>query len=270
MSEFRADLHCHSTCSDGSLSPEQLVIHAKEIGLQGLAITDHDTIASYPEVFEIGKEQGIEIIPGVEYSASHRDVSVHVLGYGFDVKNEGVLALCSAHKERREKRNDRILKKLADHGMPLKKEEILFETTMGRPHIAKALIKKGYVASLQEAFNRYIGDRKPCHVRGEPIEVKETIETIHAAGGFAVIAHPHLIKDAGIVANLLEMDFDGIECYYAFMSDDKNRDWKKKAEKRGWLVTGGSDFHGEDIKPKNPLGISWIGEETFRKLQAGR
>lgn len=128
------------------------------------------------------------------------------------------------------------------------------------------MIKKGYVQSVQEAFHLYIGENKPCYAPGvSKYTVEKTIEKIHEAKGLAVIAHPHLIEDGKIVNALLSMPFDGIEGYYARFSPEQEERWIKVGKRKGWLITGGSDFHGE-IKPNNPLGCSWVGEETFNVL----
>ena len=136
----------------------------------------------------------------------------------------------------------------------------------GRPHIAQAMIEKGYVASIEEAFKKYLGEGRCCYYPGSRPSVEETLDVIRSAGALAVIAHPQLIKQRRIINQLLEMDFDGIEAYYARFSGYDEQKWVNIAREKGWIVTGGSDYHGE-IKPQNPLGSSWVSEETFRILQ---
>jgi predicted metal-dependent phosphoesterase TrpH len=128
------------------------------------------------------------------------------------------------------------------------------------------MVKKGFVESVPEAFYNYIGEDKPCYVRGDSFPVEEAINTIHQANGFAIIAHPHLIKESNLIQSLLKMNFDGLEGYYARLSQAQNERWIKIANKKNWMITGGSDFHG-DIKPGNPLGGSWVREETFQVLR---
>lgn len=267
MNEFRADLHCHSTCSDGTLTPEELVRHAKEIGLAGLSITDHDTIATYPLALLVAKEIDLEMISGVEFSAVHKNTSIHILGYAFDLKSPAIHSLCERHRHRREERNQAILERLAEHRMPISEEELESEGTVGRPHIAQAMVKKGYVKTLVEAFKRFLGEGKPCHVRISHVTVEETIDVIHQGKGFAVIAHPHLMHNQKTLRELLEMNFDGIECFYGKFTPQDEQKWVDIAEKKGWLMTGGSDFHGE-LKPHIPLGCSWVGQETFQLLKS--
>ncbi|MGA8164818.1 MAG: PHP domain-containing protein [Waddliaceae bacterium] len=265
---FRADLHCHSTCSDGTLSPKEIVDLAKSLGLSGLSITDHDTICAYKSSLPYAGEIGIKMISGVEFSTEHKGVSVHILGYSFSLKNPAVHEFCLKHKERREKRCLAILELLRLHQMPILKEEIHSlqpKGNIGRPHIALAMVKKGYVQSVEKAFTRYLGDGRPCYVKGEAFSVEESIDLIHQANGIAVIAHPHLIKPPAILNDLLNMDFDGLEGYYASIGSRTHVDWIELAKKRNWIVTGGSDFHGE-IKPNHALGSSWVGQEVFDRL----
>lgn len=264
---FRADLHCHSTCSDGSMTPRELVLHAKEMDLQGLSITDHDTIEAYKEAIPFAKQQGIELIPGIELSSMEQGMSVHILGYSFSLASPVIEHFCTQHSQRRKERNRAILEKLANNDMPIDEEEILGAASVGRPHIAQAMVKHGYVQNIQEAFNKYIGEGKRCYVKGNAFSATETIDTIHQAGGFAVIAHPHLVRDKKTIKNLLKLNFDGIECYYGNFPPSRHQKWIDIATNKGWMITGGSDFHG-DIKPNIRLGCSWVGEDTFRILQS--
>jgi 3',5'-nucleoside bisphosphate phosphatase len=265
---FRADLHCHSCFSDGTDTPEQLIQRALESGLSGLSITDHDTIAAYPEALEIARQKGLLLLNGVEFSASYRGEPVHILGYAYHLQSEAIAALCKRHKTRREERNRRILEKLRSLGIPIEPEEIDlsdFKGSRGRPHIAYALLKRGIVHSIQEAFERYLAEGKPAYDPGEPLSVEETIQTIHQAKGRAVLAHPHLIKRSTTVRAMLQMPFDGLECYYARMTAGQEKKWIDLAQQRKWLITGGSDYHG-GTKPHNVLGSSWVGRETFDLL----
>jgi predicted metal-dependent phosphoesterase TrpH len=268
MNEFRADLHCHTTCSDGTVTPTEMIQLACDLGLQGLSITDHDTIAAYEEAFPVAQAKNLALISGIELSATHHQKSVHILAYSFSLQSKTIQAFCQEHHQRREKRNEAILVKLAAQGMPISNEEVLSsepDHSMGRPHIALAMVKKGYVDTIQQAFHMYIGEGKPCYVPGNTFSVEETLEIIHRANGLAIIAHPHLIDEVKILRDLLEMKFDGIEGYYARFPATANERWLKIGAHRQWLITGGSDFHGT-IKPTLPLGSSWVNEETFTLL----
>ncbi|NGX39022.1 MAG: 5'-3' exoribonuclease [Chlamydiae bacterium] len=269
MNEFRADLHCHTICSDGSLSPTELLEHAKKIGLSGLSITDHDTVAAYKEAIPVARRLGLLLGSGVEFSSMWEGMSVHVLGYDIDLKSSPLLELCVRHIERRRDRNRAILKKLHDRGYELSVEELekkmVGARPIGRPHIALALIEKGYVSTVQEAFDKLLGDKAPCFDPGSPITTDETIEVIHAAGGKAFIAHPHVIREKERIQMLLEKPFDGIEVYYSKFLPHQEKRWEKCAKKRCLLMSGGSDFHGE-VKPSVPLGASWVDQKTFEQI----
>lgn len=267
---FRADLHCHTTFSDGTMTPSELLHHAKEIGLSGIVITDHDTIEAYHEAPALAKKLGLLLGSGVEFSCMYRAMSVHVLGYDFDLNSPEILQLCRRHQERRRLRNKAILEKLSRLGMRIEEEELTAlgakgERTVGRPHIAQLMIQKGYVPSIKDAFNRFLGDGKPCYVPGEGITVEETIDILHQGGGKAFIAHPHLLEHARRIKELLKLPFDGIECYYAKFPADQQARWVQVARERGWLISGGSDFHGT-VKDYIQLGCSWVDEETFYKI----
>lgn len=273
MNEFRADLHCHTTCSDGTVSPSDIIQLACDLGLQGLSITDHDTIAAYQEAMPIAQAKNFPLISGIELSATHHQTSVHILAYSFSLTSATIQEFCQRHQQRREERNQRILHLLDTHGMPLSMEDFpqdLFSSpathSIGRPHIALAMMKKGYISSIQQAFHQYIGEGKPCYVPNTAFSIEETLEVIHRAKGLAVIAHPHLIEEVGIVRDLLEMNFDGIEGYYARFPASVHERWLKIGGRKGWIVTGGSDFHGS-IKPNIPLGSSWVNAEIFATLQ---
>lgn len=266
---FRADLHCHSTCSDGTLTPTQLVNRAHQMGLQGLSITDHDSIDAYPLALEEAKKVGLEVIPGVEFSTDINQFNVHILAYGFQIDAPPLKKLCEWHKNRRIQRNTQILEKLRIHGMPITEEELMQEgvssSVIGRPHIALALVRKGYVENMREAFKKFIGEGKSCYAKGESYSTEETVKIIHASGGLAVIAHPHLIHNNKVLKNLLKLPFDGIECYYARYPAEAHERWLKIAQEKGWLITGGSDFHGAN-SPGLELGCSWTPEASFHHI----
>ncbi|MBM3202007.1 MAG: PHP domain-containing protein [Chlamydiae bacterium] len=256
-------MHVHSICSDGTHKPVELIDLAKKQNLQGISITDHDTVSAYTkELFEYAKSQDILLLTGVEFSTHDGDCGVHILGYDIDPRHPDILKFCEAHQKRREERNQAILEKLKSKGFAIEQNEL---EGMGRPHIAKAMIQKGYVRDFKEAFDHYIGDDGPCYVRGEAFTVEETIRIIHAASGQAFLAHPILIEKRGIIERLLKKGFDGIECYYAKSTNDQTRKMLKMAQKYQLKISGGSDFHG-DNKPYLPLGAAFVTEENFFPL----
>lgn len=261
-----ADIHTHSSASDGSLSPKELVQHAKLCGLQGLSITDHDTTAAYVDAVPVAKELGIILGVGIELSCVLEDHDVHLLGYDFDLSSPDIQALCVRHKNRRKNRNLKMLEKLREHNINIHMDDIQEHgDSVGRPHIAQVMMQKGYVGSIKEAFNRYLGEGKLCYVRGESLTVDETIEALHKAHGKAFIAHPHLLGSSFPLKSLLEKQFDGIECRYAKLSPKSAEPWIAIAHTKKWLISGGSDFHGS-VKPDIPLGVQGVDQSTFNLI----
>ncbi len=281
MDEFRADLHCHSICSDGTDAPLELLEKAKEAGLQGLSITDHDTVAAYsPELFRKAQELSLALLPGVEISSELDALPVHILAYGFPIDPSsiypnnlnsclGIHALLEEVRCRRTERNRAILKKLEKNGMLIAEEELSRRKpwTAGRSHIAQKMVEKGYVASIERAFQYYLGDRACCYVPGFKVTPQEAINFIHQSGAKAVLAHPHLYRKSSFLKKILQCSFDGIECYYGNLSPAQERPWLELAAQRGWIATGGSDYHG--TRRSVSLGASWVGKETFLALNPG-
>ncbi len=260
---FRADLHAHTTCSYGTFSPEELVVHAKEVGLSALAITDHDNIDAYATAIPKAKEIGLILGSGVEFSSVFKEMNVHILGYDVLLDNPALIAFCERHRNRRLLRNQAILEKLSRHKMPISEEELLRRgTLLGRPHIAQIMVDKGYVTSIRQAFQLYLGDDLCCYERGDSISSEETVALIHQAGGKAFLAHPHLMDHQSKIRELLKLPFNGIECHYAKFPRDQEKRWIKMAKEKNMLMSGGSDFHGT-VKSYIPLGCSWVDEPTF-------
>lgn len=262
------DLHMHSTYSDGTLTPEELIVLAEKKGLKGISITDHDSISAYPEAFLYAKKHQINLIPGIELSCHFKNQSTHILGYSFDHAHPSIIGLCKRHSERRTNRNLEILEKLKSLGIEISENELHASTqgVVGRPHIAKILVKRGLVADIPDAFKTYLGEGKKAYCPGEIFSVEEAIQVIHEAKGFAVLAHPHLHYNHAFVKELLNAHrFDGIECVYAIMPAAKNAPWINYAKQKNLLITGGSDFHGT-IKPMIPLGSATVQEEQIIPL----
>lgn len=270
--EFRADLHCHSNCSDGSDTPQALLHKAVAAQLQGLSITDHDTTDAYtPELFQEAEKLNLQLLPGVEISSELHDTSVHILGYGYDIHSQELKNFLAQMREKRTGRNRAILEKLRQRKMPIEEEELLHFApfrTVGRPHIAQLMVQKGYVVDLREAFEKYLKEGALCYASGLRFHPKEVIQEIHKARGKAILAHPHYMKKGSFLRELLDFPFDGIECYYSILNKALERPWLKMAKEKGWIATGGSDYHGS-IKPHIALGCSWVSEHVFNLLKNG-
>lgn len=275
QSLFRADLHCHSTCSDGTLFPKQLLYHAKEVGLSGISITDHDTMSAYdPSLFETAATLDLYLLPGVEISSSFEHTTLHILAYGKNLLSEGFQQFLEEIQRQREERNQKILDKLAKKNIHIQEQELkefvasqslLKKNNIGRPHIALLMMEKKYVGSLQEAFDKYLKDGAPCFEKGFEYPPIQVIEAIHKENGLAVIAHPHFLKNKGQIRSLMRLPFDGIECYYSKLDPAFEQRWIDRANQKKWIKTGGSDFHGA-LKPHIDLGCSWVDKETFFKM----
>lgn len=267
------DLHCHSTFSDGTKTPFELLDLAKEANLKGISITDHDTTSAYTtEVFDYAKKIGIELIPGVEFSTMYesRDKreSVHILGYGMDIAHPKILQLQEEHLKRRKKRFEEMLDKLAKGGYGL--SDVVFDLdkagTIGRPHVALALIEKGYAEDMKDAFKKFLGDKAPFFVPSSMPSIEETISTIKVAGGKVIMAHPILIKGRALLRKLISTySFDGMECFYGNFARDKIEYLLKMCEEKNLLITGGSDYHGEH-RTFVTLGSSFADEGRVRRL----
>lgn len=270
QNEFRADIHCHSNCSDGTDPPLKLIELAKMAGLQGLSVTDHDTIDAYtPEFFAEAARLEIQILTGVEISSELEGIPVHILGYGYDHTSQSLQTFLVEMQNRRTLRNRAILKNLAQKNMPIEEKELEvfgLHRTIGRPHIAQLMVKKGYVTNLREAFEFYLKEGASCYAPGIKFGPREVINEVHQAKGKAVLAHPHFYKKGSFLRKLLDLPFDGIECYYAKLAKALEMPWLKIAKERGLIATGGSDYHG-DLKPHITLGCSWVSLHVFEQLK---
>lgn len=265
----RADCHSHTLHSDGTLSAIALLDLAKEKNLSGLSITDHDTLDAYATALPYAQAIGLTLLPGIEISASLNKTNIHVLGYAFHPQNPALQDFCGELQKKRRQRNAEICDKLKRCKIEIYLEELSDRfpgSIIGRPHIAALMVEKGLVSSSEKAFKRYLGSKGRAYVADSQTTVEEAISLIQQAGGLAVLAHPHFIKEKNIINALLAMPFDGIEAYYGRLGPKQEAPWIREAEKRNWLVTGGSDFHGGK-KTYQSLGCSFTPEATFSFLQ---
>lgn len=241
----RFDLHLHTTASDGSYSPTEIVEMAALKGLETIAITDHDTTEGIPEALAAGQVSGIHVIPGIELSTKYKGKNIDILGY--HIGDSGQLQkVLSEIRVFRENRAHLMIDKLNDSGIPISAEDVIKHAkgeVIARPHIAMAVVEKGFANTMQEVFDFYLGDGKPCAVDKMVLSPQEGIDLIHESGGEAVLAHPLLIHNDGLVEELLQLPFDGIEVWHRKHKAVNVKKYKKLAMKYNKLLTGGSDFH---------------------------
>lgn len=257
------DLHVHTTASDGSLAPAEVVAKAKEIGLKAIAITDHDTTAGLQEGLATGKELDLEVVPGCELSVTTElfQGEVHILGFFLPENPARLDQALEEIIDHRHRRNEIIVDKLAGLGLDISYDEVTAvagEGSVGRPHIARVLQDKGYVNSIQQAFDRYIGPRGKAYAPKKVLTAEQAIGLLKAEGALAVLAHPYMLGQnmntlEAFLKELMRFGLDGIEAYYSEHSPQQTRTFALAAERLGLAVSGGSDFHGAP-KPNIKLG----------------
>ena len=252
------DLHSHTTASDGSLSPEQLVIQAARQGLRVLAITDHDTTEGLPPAMSEARRWDLTVVPGVEISTISGPEEIHLLGYFVDLGNVALQELLARTRQARWDRAQKMLARLADLGLPLEWErlsEIASESaSIGRPHVAATMLEAGYVGSFNEAFDMWIGRGRPAYIERYKLAPEEAIQLVRQSGGLPVLAHPYFCTWRGECTAALDLGhwlprlraagLEGIEAYYPRYTRSLNRKLLGLAIEHGLLITGGSDFHG--------------------------
>jgi len=267
----KADLHIHTNASDGDLTPKELIRKVCTKNLEVISITDHDTIHGYLEARECAINKEIELIPGVEISTIWDDREIHILAYGFDVENENFLRLITNQKSARRKRMRAIVDVLKSEGVDINYDAARAEShkgNIGRPHAAHVLIHKGYVASISEAFIRYLSTDKINAIKTEYGLLKDVIEVVHDAGGIVSIAHPGRLFTKNEMKDLLKYPFDGIECIHPSHSYKVQKMFLDMAKANNLLVTGGSDFHGSKKSEYDPyLGVVTIGKQYVEALK---
>lgn len=266
MSAGRAtfvDLHCHSTASDGTQSPTQLIDLAKRQELSAIALTDHDTVAGVAEAAKRAAEVGIDFLPGIEISASFpHPGTLHLLGYGIDPHSPELASLSAHLMAGRDDRNPKIVARLQELGLKITMSEVESAAgggVIGRPHVAGVLLKKGYVNSIKQAFDVYLGQGGSAYFDKERLRPADAIARIRESGGVAVLAHPSQLRTQNaaelhrVVKSLVDQGLAGIETLHSDHTDAQIAAYNALAKKYGLLRTGGSDYHGGN-KPKILLG----------------
>jgi predicted metal-dependent phosphoesterase TrpH len=252
------DLHVHSNASDGSFSPADIFALAQTRGLAAVAITDHDTVTGAREALRIGPPSPLAFLPGIEISAApppefRLSGSIHILGYGLDLYDRELNQLLSVLQAARENRNPAILSRLGQLGFNISLEEVLQaagDGQAGRPHIARVMMEKGMVDSINEAFDNYLSQGRPAYVDKYRINSRQAIDAIRGAGGIAVLAHPYLLRTASrnqldeLVRSLKRMGLEGLEVHYPEHPPAETFFYERLARQYELLITGGTDFHG--------------------------
>jgi len=264
-----ADLHVHTSESDGTFTPKQLVKESLARNLSAIAIVDHDTVGAISEAMEAAQGVDLEIIPGIELTAQYENQEIHILGYFIDCQNKALLEKLELVQLNRIQRVHKIVNNLEGEGVKLNAQtvfDISGKGTVGRMHIARALLKEGWVTTTAEAFRKYIGDKSPAYVLGFSLSPLEAINLIKGAGGVAVLAHPYILHNDELITELAGYGLQGIEVYYPEHSQSMVNFYLDLAKKLNLLVTGGSDFHGS-VKPEIKLGAIKIPIELVDKLR---
>lgn len=268
---YKADLHMHSTCSDGKFSPTELVHRAKNYGISCIAITDHDTMDGVDEAEEAGVKLGVEIIPGVEVTAVIDGRESHVLCYGADRRNAAWRTLLKKQRTSRLERASQMLVKLQEMGILLNMEDIrkTMETdVITRPHIAQALVREGHAYHTSDAFAKYIGNTAPAYVPLQHIEVEDLISQVHAAGGVAVMAHPGSLYNAEQLGRIVGWGIDGFEFLHPSHTYRQQVYYRELAQNNGLVTTAGSDFHGYRFQDFSHYGYVVANEAAVLALKA--
>lgn len=254
------DLHTHSCCSDGSMTPRELIAHAKESGISAVALSDHDCVDGVREAMEEGERLGVEVIPAIEFSVVS-DTETHMLGYFIDPDSPAIGAAMEKIFAAREYRARVTLEKLNELGFPITVEEVkrvAGGALLCRAHYARVLQDKGLVPSVKEAFDKYLANGRPAYCGKQAITAEEAIELIHAAGGIAFVAHLHLIRLSdeelySFLRRLKAAGLDGIEGYYTEYTPEMQEKFQRMARELDLQISGGTDFHAK-MKPHIAIG----------------
>lgn len=275
----RCDLHTHSQASDGMQPPTENVKLAKQRGLSAVALTDHDTVAGVSEAQRVGREYGIDVVAGVEISTRAGGKDIHVLGYYVNTEDEQFLERLRGLREAREERNHLIIAKLQELGLEISWQEVIDglgrplepDESIGRPHMADVLVRKGYAADMRDAFNRYLAEGQPGFVSVPRVAPEDACQWIKDAGGAAVIAHPGLYGDDELVRRILvDSHPDGIEVVHSDHGPEEEHRYAELAREFGLIQTGGSDYHGvrQGVVFHGDLGSKTVTIDVLDELRA--
>ena len=253
-STSKIDLHCHTTASDGIKSPTDLIEYAKSVGISTIAITDHDTISGIDEALKAGKRYNVQVIPGIEFSIDYHQGSFHLLGLFIDHTYKPLIEKVEYLAKCRETRSERIVDDLIKHNITISNKEIQKEAnggSIGRPHIARVLIKQGYAKDMKEVFSNFLIKGKPGYIKKEKIQLADAFSLIEKAGGISILAHPISLEYSDsnefdlFLNKLIKLVLNGIEVYASMHCEKDIEIYSQFTKKYDLLMTGGSDFHGD-------------------------
>jgi predicted metal-dependent phosphoesterase TrpH len=270
------DLHTHTTASDGRRTPADLVAYAAASGVTVLGVTDHDTVAGYAPAAAAAAALRIELVPGIEISAVRDDVDVHVLGYFIDPQSAPLLTFLAEQRQRRIDRVRRMIARLAERGIALDADAIVEpgihdpSRSIGRPSIARALVAAGHVATMDEAFDRWLERGAPAFVPREAASPEEVIARIHDAAGIASLAHPALLGRDEWIPIFARAGLDAIEAYYTEHDDAYTARYLAIAARLDLAVSGGSDYHADGAHGARRPGSTSLPQEEYEKLKVKR
>jgi predicted metal-dependent phosphoesterase TrpH len=270
------DLHLHTTASDGLLQPAELVDMAWRAGIRTMSVTDHDTVAAVPPVAALARDSGIAFVPGIEITAVHEGRDVHMLGYFIDPENGAFGEFLERQRADRVRRLGEMVDRLAGLGKPINRDKVLAEKeagrSLGRPMVARALVKAGHAVDIRQAFDELIGEGKPAYVARVGPEPSVVVSIIARAGGVCSLAHPGLLKRDDLIPGMVEAGLTALEAFHSDHDEETTAHYLALAERYGILVSGGSDYHGEPVRRKAAFGTVGLPPEHFERLsmRAGR
>ncbi|HEX21035.1 MAG TPA: PHP domain-containing protein [Actinobacteria bacterium] len=263
------DLHLHTIASDGSLNPIELIKLASALNLTTISVTDHDSVQSVDESMAAGNKRGIAVIPGIEMSSDVAGMDIHILGYFIDYKDVEFKKILSRLRKTRYDRAQKIVEKLREMKIDISLDDILEEAgagALGRAHIAKVMLKKGYVEDMQSAFDKYLGRHSPAYVEKTAYSVAEIIKIIHQAEGIAVLAHPGISHVDKLIPEFVEAGLQGLEVYHSEHSAQQTERYLRLAKELKLITTGGSDCHGPGSSRGLLIGTVMVPDSTAAAL----
>lgn len=266
----KADLHIHTTASDGACSPMEILELAKKNHLDTISLTDHDTIDGYLEAVHHADDYSIRLIPGVEITVTFAGREIHLLAYDFDPADEGLVRFLKQQRKARVSRMEQMLSLLRRDGFDLTMDEVRAESrgsNPGRPHLARIMVRKKMVASVSEAFMRYLGSSLIRKIDSMYGDLDEAVKVVRTAGGVTALAHPGPLYTTEEIESMLEAGIDGLECIHPSHNFEQQRKLSRLAESRHLLVTGGSDFHGTGKAYDPWFGIVTLGSRHVGSLE---